>query len=181
MSQVLLLLTGSTVSMDQSASVISPPYSALYVSFFPSLSAVPVPLPATSPPSVFVCANSLVVSDKVVHAKSRYNLRVVETLVAARVLARRLGVEVGVEEKVTLREVLGRWVGEGSGAGAEEEWLKGALERAGKELDGLKLVEGDGSSGEETGVTMEEMVELSGLSPEQFHKVYLSWVDGELN
>jgi hypothetical protein len=170
--------------MDQSASVIAQPISALYVSFFPSLSAVPVPLPLTSPRSVFVCANSLVVSDKVVHAKSRYNLRVVETLVAARVLARRLGVTVGDEEKVTLREVLGRWVGEEGGGGneksekGEEEWLKDALERAGNELDGLKLVDGDGSAGEETGVTLEEMIEMSGLEPEKFKKVYLSWVDG---
>ena len=30
----------------------------------------------------------------------------------------------------------------------------------------------------ELGVTMKEMVEWSGLSEEQFHQVYLSWVDG---
>ena len=52
--------------MDQSASVISTPDSALYISFFPALSAEPITLPITSPRSVFVCANSLVVSDKAV-------------------------------------------------------------------------------------------------------------------
>ncbi|KAF8326711.1 hypothetical protein F5887DRAFT_1084359 [Amanita rubescens] len=49
------------------------------------------------PKSVFVCANSLVVSDKAVTAKHRYNLRVVETLIGARILA---------------REVVGRFAGE---------------------------------------------------------------------
>jgi hypothetical protein len=38
--------------------------------------------------ATFVCANSLVVADKVVSSKTQYNLRVVETLVGARVLAR---------------------------------------------------------------------------------------------
>jgi galactokinase len=48
--------------------------------------------PATGAGAVFVCANSLVVADKVVSSKFRYNLRVVETLVAARALGRLLGV-----------------------------------------------------------------------------------------
>lgn len=54
--------------MDQAASVISTPYSALYITFFPALSAEPIPLPTsrTKPRAVFVCANSLVISDKVV-------------------------------------------------------------------------------------------------------------------
>ena len=168
--------------MDQSASVISLHHTALYISFFPTLTAIPIPLPTTTPRAVLVCANSLVVSDKVVHAKSRYNLRVVETLVAARVLARCLGVSVGPVEKVTLREVIGRWAGEGDsvgvGEGKEESWLKDALEKVVYELDGLKLVGGDGSSGEEVGVTMEEMIRMSGLERELFERVYLSWVNG---
>ena len=87
--------------MDQAASVISTPSSALYITFFPFLNAEPILLPVlrTTPRAVFVCANSLVVSDKAVGestylctihlsltqamplgAKTRYNLRVVETL-----------------------------------------------------------------------------------------------------
>lgn len=56
--------------MDQAASVIATPHSALYITFFPSLSAEPIPLPTprTIPRAVFVCANSLVVSDKAVGA-----------------------------------------------------------------------------------------------------------------
>lgn len=176
--------------MDQAASVISLAGSALYISFFPRLSAQPIPLPGAAPvtsiagtadasaalPSraVFVCANSLVVSDKVVHARTRYNLRVVETLVAARILARRLGISVGEKEKVTLREVLGRVVGEDVGKmeDMDVDVLKGALEKMVKEVEVLKPEGRD-----EEGVTMEEMVEWSGMSKEVFHEVYLSWVD----
>ena len=54
--------------MDQAASVICTPHSAIYVTFYPALAAEPIPLPTprTTPKAVFVCANSLVVSDKVV-------------------------------------------------------------------------------------------------------------------
>jgi len=180
--------------MDQAASVISTTNSALYVSFFPRLSAEPIPLPgasitststvstAASPPprAVFVCANSLVVSDKLVHARTRYNLRVVETLVAARVLARKLNISVGDREKVTLREVLGRAAGEDAGGGEDMDLgvLTEALERIAREVEVLKPQSKSGDG--EEGVTLEEMIEWSGLSEEVFKEVYLSWVDGKL-
>ncbi|THH04866.1 hypothetical protein EW145_g5207 [Phellinidium pouzarii] len=163
--------------MDQSSSVISNADSALYITFFPHLSAEPIPLPITSPRSVFVCANSLVVSDKVVHSRTRYNLRVVESLACARVLAHRLGVPIGETEKLTLREFLDRWLGVKKGEEIDADALKKGLEYIGKELDVLKLAESDGSNGTEIGVTLEEMIEMSGLSAEVFKKVYLSWVD----
>lgn len=175
--------------MDQAASVISLAASALYISFFPRLSAQLIPLPSASassptttatsadaslpPRAVFVCANSLVVSDKVVHARTRYNLRVVETLVAARVLAHKLNISVGEKEKVTLREVLGRVVGEDpeSGKDMDMDTLQTALERMVKYVELLK------PDGPEEGVTLTEMIEWSGMSKEIFHEVYLSWVD----
>lgn len=171
--------------MDQAASVISTTNSAIYISFFPRLSAYPIPLPGASSSvssaslssrAVFVCANSLVVSDKVVHARTRYNLRVVETLVAARVLALKLSVPVGEKEKVTLREVLGRVVGEDPGSGEDMDLgvLKQALERMIKEAEVLKP-----KGREEEGITLEEMIEWSGLSEDVFKEVYLSWVDVE--
>ena len=81
--------------MDQAASVTALPSTALYISFYPTFHAEPVPLPIrrTARKAVWVCANSLVQSEKVLGAKTRYNLRVVETLVAARVLARVLGLD----------------------------------------------------------------------------------------
>lgn len=168
--------------MDQAASVISTLNSALYISFYPALSAQPIELPTelTDPPAVFVIANSLVVSDKAVSANTQYNLRVVETLVGARILANRLGVKIGRREKVTFREVLGRWISgdeKESGKGIEAEKLKDGLERISMELEDLKpppekVIDG------QLGVTMEEMVDLSGLPEPEFRQLYLSWVEG---
>ncbi|EIN10114.1 Galactokinase [Punctularia strigosozonata HHB-11173 SS5] len=226
--------------MDQAASVISTAGSALYVSFFPKLSAEPTPLPGshlaasssstattaqpqiitqvgsleqgnskatlvTEAPStpqttgaVFVCANSLVVSDKVVSSKFRYNLRVVETLVAARALGRILGVpldKTGVREKITLREVLGRWLGveetKGGDAEIDVQTLKEGLKKISAECERLKPttspLSGTVPGGTESfaddsaqlGVTLDEMIALSGLSPAEFQETYLSWVDVE--
>jgi galactokinase len=161
--------------MDQAASIISNAASALYITFYPSLKAFPIRLP---PRSVFVCANSRVVSDKAVTAKRRYNLRVVETLVGARVLARALGVQVAGNERITLREVLGRLVGERKGEELDVGELRKALERMGKEVEVLKP-RGRSSNDRELGVTMEEMIELSGLPEDVFREIYLSWVEGE--
>lgn len=172
-------------SMDQAASVISMAASALYVTFFPSLAAKLIPVPGSSPslpPSsraVFICANSLVVSDKVVHAPTRYNLRVVETLVGARILAVRLGLKLDEgdgREKITLREVLGRMAGEQPGKELNTEDLEGALKKMIQEVEVLKPQNvNDG----QLGVTLTEMIELSHLSEPEFHQLYLSWVHGE--
>ena len=130
----------------------------------------PIPLP---PGAVFVCANSMVVSDKVVHASTRYNLRVLETLVAARVLARMLGVPLddgGTREKITLREVVGRFAG---GDEDHESSLQTALEAI---LGHLEKIKPTTSS---PGLTMQEMVALSGLGETEFTALYLSDVEGE--
>lgn len=159
--------------MDQAASVLSLPHHALYISFYPKLRADAIPLPRTSPPTVLIIANSLKVADKLVSSKIHYNLRVVETLVAARVLAEGLDLSVGREEKVTLREVLDRWLGVEAGvevsADKLEEGLRGIL---------IKVEDVLGSGGDKEGLTMEEMIAASKLSKEEFHQLYLSWVDG---
>ncbi|KAK2459880.1 hypothetical protein APHAL10511_008080 [Amanita phalloides] len=167
--------------MDQAASVISDPSSALYISFYPSLYASPVPLPTKA---VFVCANSLVVSDKAVTAKHRYNLRVVESLVGAKILAKELGVAVGEREKITFREVVGRFAGEETNGGNEliAEQLQETLEGVSKKIDILKPRQYRDSTDEDDvrlGVTMDEMVEMSGLPRDVFREVYLSWVEVE--
>ncbi|EJU04910.1 Galactokinase [Dacryopinax primogenitus] len=160
--------------MDQAASVISTPSAALYITFYPALRSAPVRIPRTSPSAVFVITNSLVVSDKALSAKVNYNLRVVETLVAARVLARALGMKVGEGEKVTMREVVGRWAGEGEGKDMGPEKLEEVLQRLIPEAERI-LGEGNGK----TGLTHEEMVAASGLDEDAFHQLYLSWVQVE--
>jgi galactokinase len=164
--------------MDQAASIMSNPSSALYISFYPLLSASAVPLP---PGAVFVCANSLVVSDKALSAKRGYNLRVVETLVAARILGNSLGLDIGLKDKITLREVVGKFAGEKYGG---EDMGPDALEKVlatlEQRLDVLKP-NNTPKDADQFGVTMEEMIEMSGLSQNIFHEVYLSWVDSELS
>lgn len=118
----------------------------------------------------------MVVSDKALGAKKGYNLRVVETLVGARILARQLGLPLSEGEKITLREVAGRLVGEVADQEMSIEKLSEVLERMDMEVDGLKPVGRD--DGEELGVTMEEMIRMSELSEEEFHEIYLSWVTG---
>lgn len=162
--------------MDQAASVISNAQSALYITFHPRLSAEPIPLPVTTPRPVFVCANSLIVADKVVSSKFCYNLRVVETLVAARVLARRLRVPVAKTEKVTLKQVVDRYLGVKDREETDVASLKKGLECIIEEADGLK--QGNDADAADTGLTLEEIVELSGLTSKEFYELYLSWVDG---
>ena len=164
--------------MDQSSSIISDADSALFISFYPKLAAEPIPLPRTSPRSVFVCANSLVVSDKVVHSKTRYNLRSFESFVAARVLAKQFGVRVGEREKITLREFLDRWLGVKEGEELSPTDLLEALKNIEGKLDGLKPVDSDGSDGTQVGVTLDEMINLTGMDSRDFQDVYLSWANG---
>jgi galactokinase len=191
--------------MDQAASVISTPAAALYISFFPRLHAEPVQLPgagtgdgdgvqAAMKGASFVCMNSLVVSNKAVGAKTQYNLRVVETLVGARVLARQLGVALDQDpnthaagtkrERITMREVLGRWLGveekkggEREGGLSEEQMKEGLIKLLATEVEKLKPV--GAVEDAEMGVTMEEMIQLSGLEKAEFDEVYLSWVEVE--
>ncbi|KAG6837245.1 hypothetical protein H0H93_012640 [Arthromyces matolae] len=164
----------NTGGMDQAASVISDASSALYISFYPILEASPVPLPSGS---VFVCANSLVVSDKAVTAKRNYNLRVVETFAGARILAKSLGVLVGEKERVSPREVVGRLLGEKKGQELSLDELQEGLKRMSREVEVLrpKGVPNDG----QLGVTLQEMITLSGLSQDVFHEVYMSWIEVE--
>ncbi|KAJ7698456.1 Galactokinase [Mycena metata] len=161
--------------MDQAASVMSVPSSVLYITFYPSLTASPTPLPTGA---VLVCAHSLKVSDKALTAKRGYNLRVVETLVGARALARTLNVPVGAREKITFREVVGKFVDEPDvgkgGAGMPVPALMDVLRRMETAVDALKP---PNSTDPEFGATMEEMILLSGLSAEEFHEVYMSWVE----
>jgi galactokinase len=161
--------------MDQAASVMSDPSSALYITFYPTLTASAVPLPVRA---VFVCANSLVVADKASSAKRGYNLRVVETLVAARILANSLGFKIGDRDRITLRQVAGKLAGEVDREDIGTELLEQTLVALENKLEVLKP-NGSNNVDEELGLTMTEMIEKSGLPGDVFHEVYLSWVEIE--
>jgi len=76
--------------MDQSASVLGSPGSALFISFDPELSAEAVAFPKTKPEMVFLIANTYKTAEKHVTGPIHYNLRVVETTLAAEMLAKEL-------------------------------------------------------------------------------------------
>ena len=159
--------------MDQAASVISTHDSALYVSFYPHLSTLPIALPR----GTLVLAHSCVTSEKAVHSRTQYNLRVVETLAAARILARHLEIDVHPRERITLREVVGRFGGEPKeGWPGDSDQLRVALEKIIEHVGKLRPASAQ-ADGQE-GVTLETMIEWSGLSDQDFKEVYLSWVDG---
>lgn len=159
--------------MDQSASILSNSGAALYISFYPSLNADPTPFPYTTPPSVFVVANSLVISNKAETGKFRYNLRVVETLVGARMLAKVLGLAIDLTRRKTYREVLGEWW-TSLGNVDDEASLKDAILNL-LESGHLERLKGK----EQEDVTLDEMVERTSLTREEFYDIFLSWVTGQ--
>ncbi|KAI0027378.1 galactokinase gal [Vararia minispora EC-137] len=162
--------------MDQAASVISTPASALHVSFYPRLHAAPTTLPTTRARASFVLANSRVTSQKAAHARTRYNLRVVETRAAARVLIHKLGLPLKAEdERPTLREVVGRLGSEPDEGWAPEDKsvLRAALRKALEVVDVLK------PEGEHTGVTVETMAEWAGMDVGAFRRLFVDWIDVE--
>ena len=95
--------------MDQAASVLGERGKAVFVEFAPELRGTTVEFP---PEVEFVIANTLVNADKHDTAPENYNLRVVETTIAAEVLARRLKLG-GLESRDgfggTLKEVVKKY------------------------------------------------------------------------
>ncbi|KAG1781748.1 ribosomal protein S5 domain 2-type protein [Suillus placidus] len=165
--------------MDQSASVIALPGSALYVSFVPSLHAEPIILPrdAVFLPDRFNFGDSLVVSNKAESAKHQYNLRVAETLAAARLLSHHLNLQVDSTDGdnmkrrlVTLREVLARKSGfyrDEQDAQLEDlvQLQKGLVDMLGIAMDYL-LPESDGR----TDISLDEMIDKSGMDEAEFRE-----------
>jgi galactokinase len=118
-----------------------------------------------------VITNSLTPHELTDSAPEQYNLRVVEVLVAARILAHSAGLDdlTGVNGKrIWLKEVLDASKGKYGVTGERE-----LLERGLKEAEKVLSVEGRG----ETGWTREEMIQASGMSPEEFTKTYLEFLE----
>jgi galactokinase len=93
-----------TGGMDQSISIMAPNGSALLIDFYPALSATAIKFPKREPAPVFVIANTLIVADKHTTAPTNYNLRVVETRLAAAVLMKMISGKTPTD-LVTLRQI----------------------------------------------------------------------------
>lgn len=79
--------------MDQATSICGEEDHALFVQFKPNLNATPFKFPILPNTEIqFLIANTLVVANKFESGPINYNLRVVEVIVAANVLASRCGV-----------------------------------------------------------------------------------------
>lgn len=169
--------------MDQSVSVFGVPDHAIYVSFVPSLHTEPIRLPGGGDEAfAFVVSNTLVASDKKVMGPVQYNLRVVETRVAARVLEQALGVDANLAHlrpsyRNTLRAVADAYYAKD---GAWEAMLrhadvKDAYDAYGKEaaqLQGmLRLVD---QHLPQEGVTRAQVEEATKLSGQAFHDTFLA-------
>lgn len=161
--------------MDQAASIFGVTGSSLHISFVPELKAEPVKLPDSTPPHMFVIANTLVVSDKKVSGPVQYNLRVGELRMACRVLCKKL--DLPQDASTTLLKPL-----------MNEYFAKHPLRR-GKEADDVEHSWAEW--GEEAAQmvrlrdlaldvlpqepqTREQIEELSGYTGDAFHKEFLS-------
>lgn len=172
--------------MDQSASIFSIPNHALYISFYPELRVRPTKLPQSTPDHTFVIVNTLVVSDKKVTGPVNYNLRVVETRMAARALAKSLGLEsakgAGCRD---LRGVLESFFSEnGRDSQLQIEMenstaVQETLENSGEEAARIRVLEEKvealyTSSALRAGLGREKVEELTGYTGEEFDKEFLS-------
>ncbi|KAI9637939.1 ribosomal protein S5 domain 2-type protein [Dioszegia hungarica] len=161
-----------TGGMDQAASALALPNSLLHLSFFPSLSPLPLPLPSGL--SV-VITNSLTPHSLTDTAPVQYNLRVVESICAARVLLHAWGLsehervkgKKGEDARVWLREVLEMWR-----PGKVDDETAGVLEEAVEAAEKVLGAKGRG----ERGWTREEMREASGMEEGEFDKTYLDFI-----
>ncbi|OBZ88870.1 Galactokinase [Choanephora cucurbitarum] len=146
--------------MDQSASVLSEKDFALRVEFVPNLHTKPVPLPSTNPKLAFVIANTLVTADKFVTAPRNYNLRVVETRMAALFLAKALNLP-AVD---SLKEVYDTYYKDSSLNEVERftDLLNKALEKFPQDSTGGN------------GYTLEEVSEMTGMPVQEIQEKYMT-------
>lgn len=154
-----------TGGMDQSASALALPNNLLHLSFHPGLLPAPLPLPGNVS---LVITNSLAPHSLTDSAPEEYNLRVIEILIATRLILHHWKLESQFygNPRPWLREVLGAWVGEKGHMGWEKEG-----EVTEKALGDIEWIKRDG------GWTREEMIKYSGMDEEEFKKSYLDFLE----
>ncbi|ODN98441.1 galactokinase [Cryptococcus wingfieldii CBS 7118] len=156
-----------TGGMDQSASALALPNNLLHLSFHPTLLPTPLPLPGSLS---LVITNSLAPHSLTDSAPEEYNLRVIEILIATRLLLNRWKLSSSFNEapRPWLREVLGVWSGETDGEHMGWEKEREVVEKA---LGDIGWLRKDG------GWSREEVIAVSGLKEEDFRKSYLEYLE----
>ncbi|KAK9237776.1 ribosomal protein S5 domain 2-type protein [Lipomyces kononenkoae] len=155
--------------MDQAASVFGVRDHALLVDFRPLVTAKPVRVLDTVPPLCFVLANSLVVAaNRAETGPDKYNVRVVEAVLAAEILARKYGVgrlEIRDGFGGTLRGFYDRVCG-------KEDWTMGdreAEERAVREV--VRRVQ---ETFDKDRYSLDEVAEMLGQKTEDMVRKYMT-------
>lgn len=168
--------------MDQATSIWGQEGHALYVQFKPTLTATPFKFPELiSPPTEiqFVIANSLVVANKFETGPINYNLRVVEVIVAANVLASMCGVALAYDpesdfQKGNLRDFMNAYFITFS---KDKDCWNGGVENGIEKLNKmLELVEEKLGPYAESGFTVDQAAFSLGCSREEFTRNYLTVV-----
>jgi len=149
--------------MDQSASVFGLHSFALHIEFVPKLAVTPVPFPEIDESFVFVVANTGVVVDKQATAPTDYNLRVVETNLAAGLLSRSLKLDSTYK---TLKEVMDSYF---SGKDLASEGLRLVQKQLEEMLDAVNQYIIN-----KQGYTQSEMAHSLGLDEPELVKIYLT-------
>lgn len=176
--------------MDQSASVFGIAGAGLYISFYPSLEAEIVNLPTIRHPTspglqnghknageelVLVIANSLSIHSLADDAKKHYNLRVLETLLGARILANKLGlIDSSSMDLIQLREVVELYVEGKALRPRTDEGLAEALDLILKDVD---TILGSNDEARTDGHSAEEIFQLSGMDADSFDEAYLHHIE----
>ncbi|KAJ3100767.1 galactokinase [Phlyctochytrium planicorne] len=155
--------------MDQSISIMGNTGSALLIHFVPKLAVEPIRFPATNPNMVFVIANTLVTADKHTTAPTNYNLRVVETRLAAALLSRHLG----LDHSATLREVQDKWAAREATSGK----IVGDESKGSREAEILRLLEGTVDAAFKEGkYSKEEAAQALGLSVAELESKFIGTI-----
>ncbi|KAK9465658.1 ribosomal protein S5 domain 2-type protein [Lipomyces arxii] len=155
--------------MDQAASVFGVRGHTLLVDFRPLVSAKPVRVLDTVPPLCFILANSLVVTpSRAITGPDRYNVRVVEAVLAAEVLARKYGVG-----RLEIRDGFGGTLrGFYDKVCEKEGWVMG--DQAGEERAVQEVLRRIRETFTKDRYTLEEVAEMLGQTKEHTIKKYMT-------
>ncbi|OMH83978.1 Galactokinase [Zancudomyces culisetae] len=150
--------------MDQTCSIMAKNSSALFIEFHPKTAVTDVKFPKTDPQIAFVIANTLVTSNKKDTAPVCYNLRVVETRIAALMLAKHLQIQdfMNIANPLTMKIVMDMHLNEDAEikqCGETEVWCR----KLGKMVDISKAFFGKNQGG----FTWEQCAEYLGMTVEE--------------
>lgn len=165
--------------MDQATSICGEEDHALFVQFKPNLNAKPFKFPILPNTEIqFLIANTLVVANKFESGPVNYNLRVVEVIVAANVLANKCGVALSFDpsnefQKGNLRNFMDAYYI--THQGHQKPWngdIADGIVRLNKMLELVEEKLGD----HKDGFTVDNIAEALSCSREEFTRGYLTVV-----